>query len=103
MGEKVAHEAILGTVSEYMQVIAGYGIAMVEARHDFSGQTLFDLGIGPKGKFGVATLLIQRGKDVIVTPSQSEIIRQGDILIVAGNDDSLTDLLFKRKRDNNGR
>lgn len=103
MGEKLAHEAILETVSEYMQVVPGYGIARVEASADLSGRTLSDLDFGPKGKLGIAPLLIQRGKDVIITPSLSEVIRQDDILIVAGNDDKLTDLFFDKKHDNNGK
>jgi len=103
MGEKVAHEMILGNISEYMPVVSGYGIAKVEASPDFIGRTLSDLGVGPRGKHGVAVLIIKRENDVIVTPDRSEIIRQGDIIMIAGNDDKLTDLLFRAKLDNNGR
>ena len=103
MGEMIAHETILGNVSEYMPVVPGYGIAKVEACSNFIGQTLSDLGVGPRGKLGVAALIIQREKDVIVTPDQSETIKQGDIIIIAGNDDRLTDFLFKAKNNSNGR
>ncbi len=103
MGQMIAHEAILGNVSEYMPVVPGYGIAKVETSPDFTGQTLSDLGVGPRGKLGVAALIIQREKNIIVTPDQNETIRQGDILIIAGNDDRLTDFLFKTKLDNNSR
>ena len=103
MGEKVAHEATLGAVSDYMKVVPGYGIARVEAKPDFIGQTLASLGLGSKGKLGVAILLVLRDEDVIVTPNQSEIVRKGDILITAGNTDRLANFLSSEKRDNNGR
>lgn len=103
MGESVAHEAILGDVAEYMPVVPGYGIARVQAQPKFIGQTLSELGIGPKGKWGVAALIIQREKDVIVTPNQNETIRQGDIIIMAGNDDKLADFLSRARPDNNGK
>lgn len=93
MGEKIAHEAILGTISDYMPVVSGYGIARIEASVDSVGKTLSGLGVGHQGKLGVAILLIQREKDVIVTPGNSEIVKQGDILILAGNDDRLAGFL----------
>jgi trk system potassium uptake protein len=99
MGEKVAHEATLGAVTDYMKVVTGYGIIRVEAKADFVGQTLSELGIGPKGKLGIATLLIQRGKDVIISPDIRETVKKDDILIVSGNDEKLTDFFFMEKRD----
>jgi trk system potassium uptake protein len=99
MGEKVAHEATLGAVTDYMKVVTGYGIIRVEAKPDFVGQTLSELGIGPKGKLGIATLLIQRGKDVIISPDIRETVKKDDILIVSGNDEKLTDFFFMEKRD----
>jgi trk system potassium uptake protein TrkA len=103
MGEKVAHEATLGAVSDYMKVVTGYGVTRVDARPDFVGRTLSELGIGPKGKLGIATLLIQRGKDVIISPDVRETVKKDDILIVAGNDDKLTDFFFLEKRDPGGK
>ncbi|MDP3878849.1 MAG: TrkA family potassium uptake protein [Dehalococcoidales bacterium] len=103
MGQILAHEAILGAVSEYMPVVSGYGIAKVEASPDFVGQTLSDLGVGPRGKLGVAVLIIQREKDIIVAPGQGELVKQGDTLIVAGNIERLVDFLPKTKPDNDGR
>jgi trk system potassium uptake protein TrkA len=103
MGENVAHSAVLGFVSDYMPVTSGYGIAKVDAGRSFIGQTLSDIGFGSKGKLGIATLLIQRGGEVIVTPSQNEVVKPKDILIVSGNDDKLSDFLYITKKDENGK
>jgi trk system potassium uptake protein TrkA len=95
MGERVGHEATLGDIAGYMSLIPGYGIAKVEAKPVFVGKTLADLGVGPRGRFGVAVLLIQRGKEVIVTPRESETIATGDVLVISGNDDKLGEFLAK--------
>jgi trk system potassium uptake protein TrkA len=95
MGERVGHETTVGDIAGYMPLIPGYGIAKVEAKPVFVGQSLSDLGVGPRGRFGVAMLLIQRGKEVIVTPRESETIAAGDVLVISGNDDKLGEFLAK--------
>ena len=52
-----------------------------------------DIGFGPKGKWKVAVLLIQCGKEIIVNPGQSEVIRPDDLLVLAGSDENLDKLL----------
>ena len=95
MGERIGHEATLGDISGYMPVIPGYGIAKIEAKPGFVGKSLSDLGVGPKGRLGVAVLLIQRGKEVIVTPRESQTIDSGDVLIISGNDEKLGEFLAR--------
>ncbi|MBN1643545.1 MAG: TrkA family potassium uptake protein [Dehalococcoidales bacterium] len=98
MGERVAHVVTLMDVSYYMPLVHGYGVARLEAPPYLIGGKLSELGFGPKGKWEVAVLLIQREKEIIVTPSQQEIIKDGDNLIVAGNNDRLERLLEEAKK-----
>jgi len=93
MGRRLAHGAILMGVSGYMDVTSNYGIARFAAPPELDGKTPSDVGLGPKGKWNVAVLLIQRGKEIIVNPAQSETIKPEDILILAGNDENLDKLL----------
>lgn len=95
MGERIGHEVTVGDIAGYMSLIPGYGIAKVEAKPAFVGLSLSDLGVGPKGRLGVAVLLIQRGKEVIVTPRESETINAGDVLVISGNDDKLGEFMAK--------
>ena len=95
MGEIVGHQATVGDISGYMSVIPGYGIAKIEAKPSFVGQSLSDLGIGSKGRLAIAVLLIQRGKEVIITPRESQTIDSGDILVISGNDNKLGEFLAK--------
>jgi len=95
MGKRVAHELLLKNVSDYLSVSPRYGIIGVEASENIAGHSLTDLGIGPKGKESVGALLIRRGNEVILTPSTNEIIKAGDMLILAGMDDNLEAFLEK--------
>jgi trk system potassium uptake protein TrkA len=108
MGARVAQMITLAEVSYYMPLVPGYGVARMTAPSSLVGEKLGDLGFGPKGKWEVAVVLIQREKEIIVTPSQQEIVRDGDILVVAGNNDNLEKLLqvarkTKEEEDKNGK
>jgi trk system potassium uptake protein TrkA len=108
MGARVAQMVTLAEVSYYMPLVPGYGVARMTALSYLVGEKLGDLGFGPKGKWEVAVVLIQREKEIIVTPSQQEIIRDGDILVVAGNNDNLEKLLqvarkTQEEEDKNGK
>ena len=46
----------------------------------------------------VAVLLIQREKEVIVTPSQREVVKPGDMLILSGGNDKLEKLLAEARK-----
>lgn len=93
MGRRLAHGATLLGVSSYMDVISNYGIAKLVTPPELTGKSLSDIGFGPKGKWEVAVLLIQRDKEIIVNPGQSETIKPEDTLILSGNDDNLEKLL----------
>lgn len=95
MGNRVAHELMLGNVSDYLPVSQKYGIVKAEAQQKLEGQTLAELGIGPKGREGIAALLIRRGNEIVITPSSSEVIKAGDTLVLAGADDRLESFLAK--------
>ena len=98
MGARVAQVVTLAEVSYYMPLVPGYGVARMTAPAYLVGEKLTDLGFGPKGKWEVAIVLIQREKEIIVTPSQQETIREGDVLVVAGNNDNLEKLLQAAKK-----
>ncbi|MDD5190988.1 MAG: TrkA family potassium uptake protein [Dehalococcoidales bacterium] len=98
MGVRVAHVVTLSDVSYYMPLVAGYGVARMTAPGYLLGKQIADVGFGPKGKWEVAVVLIQREKEIIVTPSLHEVIRENDVLVVAGNSDNLEKLLHEAKK-----
>lgn len=98
MGARVAYVVTLTEVEYYMPLVPGYGVARLTAPPYLVGQKLVDLGFGPKGKWEVAVVLIQRQKEILVTPSQQEVIRNEDVLVVAGNNDNLEKLLQSARK-----
>jgi trk system potassium uptake protein TrkA len=102
MGTRVAHGVTLTEISEYMTITPSYGIAKYKVPPQLVGESLSALGLGQKGKWDVAPLLIQRGNEIIVTPDYSEVLENEDVLIFSGNDDMLEKMLgeFREKKRN---
>ena len=98
MGTRVAHGLTLTQVLDYMSISPAYGVAKLEPPTSFIGRTLSELGLGREGKSGVAVLLLQREKELIIQPDRMEVIRPEDILIVAGDDSKLEELLVEAKK-----
>lgn len=97
-GARVAHSITSPDILDHIPLTGQYGVTKLLAPSYFLGLTLADLGFGRTSKLGLSVLLIQRQKEVIVTPDRAEIIRQGDVLIVAGIDSSLEQLLINAKK-----
>ena len=89
MGERVAHSMANPDVLDYMSVSPSYGVSKVKPPDKFIGQTLEDVELGPKSKYGISVLVIKRGNDMIVNPDRFERIENGDIFIVVGKDDQM--------------
>jgi trk system potassium uptake protein TrkA len=98
MGSAVAHLVNLRTISDFMPLAIHYGVAKLIAPPFFLKRSLANLGFGPGGKWDVSVLIMQRGKDVIVTPGRAEIVKPGDIIIVSGADDKLEGLLAEAEK-----
>lgn len=105
MGIRVAHELTSSEVLDYIPVAPAYGVSKLEALPQLFGKSLSGLEMGRGGRWGLAVLLIQRGKGAIVAPDRTETIKQGDVLIVAGSDDRLEQFLaeVKRPEENKGK
>ena len=98
MGRRTAHGVTLIDVVDYMSITKRYGISKIPALPFLEGKELGELGFGQGGKWGVAVLLIQRGKEIIISPHEHEVITSNDMLVVAGDDNDLEDLLTEAKK-----
>ena len=99
-GVGVAEWITLTNVAGYMSLTSVYGVAKLKAPPYFVGAKLSELGFGQKGKWEVAALLLQRGQEVIVTPRGSEVVKEDDVLIVAGSHDHIGKLLMEAEKKN---
>lgn len=98
MGTRVAHGLTLTSVLDYMSIAPSYGVAKIDPPNSFVGRTLSELGLGPEGKWEVAVLLLQREREIIVSPDRMEVIKLDDVLIVSGNDSRLEQLLTEARK-----
>jgi trk system potassium uptake protein TrkA len=99
MGTTLAQIVTLSGVSDYIPLSQGYGVSKLKVPSYLVKGKLSELGFGSKGKYEVAVLLIQRGQEIIVTPGQAEVIKEEDILILAGRDDNIEKLLADVKKE----
>jgi trk system potassium uptake protein len=86
-GFRLAHSFAAPGVGDYLDVAPGYGVARTAVGGSWVGKSIGELDL--QESCGVTAVLVSRGGDVIVGPPASEILRPGDVLIVAGLDDDL--------------
>ena len=103
MGNRWAHILMLRTASDYIPLSYKYGITQITAPASMVNNTVGQSGFG-KGdnRDAVSLLMIMRktqGQDVVINnPSEAEIIKIGDILVTAGPDEKLEDLITASKK-----
>lgn len=86
-GVRVAHGITTPNLVDYLEVLPGFGVAKLLAPPAFVGRELGEIDL--KGRFGVTTLILRRGDELILNPTRSEVVGRGDELIVAGRDEQL--------------
>ena len=47
---------------------------------------------GPRNKYGLAVLALQRGKDITLNPDSDDRLLDGDTIILAGKDELIDEL-----------
>jgi len=101
MGTRMAHALTLVDVSDFMTVAEHYFVAKLTAPPYFVGARLSELELGREGKWEVPVLLIQRGREIIVSPRRGEKVQEEDVLVVAGSHDKLERLLADARKKRN--
>jgi trk system potassium uptake protein TrkA len=91
MGEFLAHSLFNPGVLEYMDLTPEFGISKVRVPDSLADHSLkaAGLGGGARDKYGVAVIAVKRGKDVTLAPDEEDVLRRGDILVVACRDGQL--------------
>jgi trk system potassium uptake protein TrkA len=84
IGLRVAHSFAAPGVSDYLNVAPGYGFARVTVPASLVGKAVGALELQT-----LSPVALQRAGRVTLNPSASEVLREGDELIVAGPDGDL--------------
>ncbi|MGE7216964.1 potassium channel family protein [Priestia koreensis] len=84
MGKRIANNIISNSVLDYLELSDEHSIIEVIANSRMAGYSLIELDI--RAKYGINIVAIKREKEIIVSPQASELIQEGDILIIIGAD-----------------
>jgi trk system potassium uptake protein len=84
MGKRIAHNIVSNNVLDYLELSDQHSIVEIVASEKLDGYSLIDLDI--RAKYGINIVAIKRKEEILVSPQASEVILQGDILIVIGAD-----------------
>ena len=93
-GIRTAHSLFQLATVEYMELNSDYGFSKVIATEDMIGKSLLDCGLeSSAGAKKAEIVAISRGREPVIKPMDSEIIKKGDVLIIAGTESQLEQLL----------
>jgi trk system potassium uptake protein len=91
MGERVAHTFAIPSVVDYLDLGPRFGIAKVRPPAAWVGRTLGQLELPTSMK--LTPIAIGRGDKVTVNPHSTEVIGADDVLVLAGLDERLEQVL----------
>ncbi len=90
MGARVAQALVSKNIMDQINLSPDYSIIELMAPEDFIGKTLAEGAL--RVKHGVTVLAIRRGNNVVISPGAKQVIEEGDVLVVVGRNDKLSDL-----------
>ena len=90
MGARVANNLISANVLDHIELAPGYNIAEVIASDNLIGRSLKELDL--RQKFGVNVLAIKTENGINISPNASDVLNNGDVLVVMGQEDSIEQL-----------
>ncbi len=97
MGIKVATNLITTSVIDFITLSEKFAIAEVDPLDKWKNLSLMDSNIRAEAKLNVVAL--KRNKNIIVSPGPNEIIVDGDILVVVGENKDIQKIMEVSKHD----
>jgi trk system potassium uptake protein len=87
MAKRIAHHIVSDKIIDYIELSKDYSIVEIVASAKIHNKNLSYLDV--RAQYGCNIVGIQRGQDIIVSPSAEEIILFGDVLIVMGHNNDI--------------
>ncbi|WDV47327.1 TrkA family potassium uptake protein [Clostridiaceae bacterium M8S5] len=87
MGMRVARNLVSSNILDYIEFAPDYSIVEISAIEEWEGKTLLDLQLPMK--YGINVIAIKHGQDINIRPYAEDVIQNGDILIVIGDNKDL--------------
>jgi trk system potassium uptake protein TrkA len=90
MGVRLVHNLISPNILEYVELSKDYSIVEIVAGEFFKEKTLQELDI--RARFGCNVMAIKSGEKFNIAPAATDVIHEGDLLIVIGHNNDLKKL-----------
>jgi trk system potassium uptake protein len=87
MGERVATQLMSPNVLDYIELAKDYSIEEVKVPPSMIGKNLRELNL--RARFNITVIAITNKREVTISPSPDRIIKEGDILVVIGENKDL--------------
>jgi trk system potassium uptake protein TrkA len=92
MGAKIARNLAGNNIIDYMELSSRHSLMEINTPEEWVGHTLKENNI--RNRYGINVVAIRTGKNLQVSPGSEDIIHDGDILVVIGENHNL-EKLFK--------
>lgn len=93
-GIDVAHTLRIHQALDYIDLGPGFGVAKLRVPEVLVGRTLRDLDLGNRVR--ATAIALSRGDEMTVNPHRDETLRDGDYLVLIGQDEELAKLVNDR-------
>lgn len=90
MGVRVAHNLVSSNILDYIELSPDFSIVEIAAIPEWFDRSLKELDM--RVKHGLNVMAIKRNEEVIVSPKADDIILEGDILVVVGQNKDIEKL-----------
>lgn len=94
MGVRVANSLVTSNVLDYIELTKGCNVVEIEALKKWTGKTLRELRLS--NKYGINVIAIKHRDGLNVSPYAEDVVKEGDILIFIGDDESFRKLEDER-------
>lgn len=94
MGLRLARSLAGNNILDYMELSGQHSLMEIHAWEDWVGHSLKDNNL--RAKYGVNVVAIRSGKTLRVSPTGDDLIHDGDVLVVIGENADLERLSKKR-------
>ncbi|QEK12497.1 TrkA family potassium uptake protein [Crassaminicella thermophila] len=87
MGVRVAHNLVSSNILDYIELAPDYSIVEISALQEWEGNNLRELNM--RAKYGINVMAIKHGTEINISPSATDIVKKGDVLVVIGHNDDI--------------
>ena len=94
MGKRIATNLITGNIIDYIQLSRDYSIMEFSILSQWEGRSIKDINI--RANYGINIIAVERNGDINVSPGPDYILKEDDLLVIVGKNQSIRELEAKR-------